>query len=455
MALSLFCGIALAQPQPQSQSHAASGLRVNNRKTEVSVTFASLGGTQTLTVDADGGDYDISGLPFWCLVDKSAGSFTLSCISNGLSSKRSGWFTVTSGDKVVKVKVVQLGSKVPSPSRVSGSRYDKPEPKRESTPKAADVSSANEHKIDVSTSFSSYFSSDGTAYFDSTAPATFTPAYMHSLSLSMGMNLYKGMSAYFDFGINNKTVKKTLDWAGRIGSKYFDLQIEYNFIGGEVSYWEDANIGVKKNSPPDLKTDYDQTWITVALMYPLPIGFDRTDGSRTSPMLLGLFYNHANVPALVWVNKKSKDKKSRYAFLDKSCPVSIYGIRYYWDNIGLKRIPDNLPNGWTWTIPWRVIGDMGFGFASPNKDVVAMATENGGQFTDYSFATYYLDVRTSLILEWFNRFTENQVVHFGVGVEVHGLGYIRNEEQEWALLDNWSSIKVGGWGPTIRVGYAW
>jgi len=316
--------------------------------------------------------------------------------------------------------------------------------KRASNGKAAE---AREHRIDISSSFSYYFNTDGSVFFDSTAPADFKPTHMSNMSLSMGMNLYRGISAYLDLGINNQVMQKTIDWAGRLGSKYFDFQIEYNFIGGKVSYWNDANIGVNKNTAPDLEEDFDQTWVTVALMYRIPLG--GFEG------LVGLFYNYAKVPALIWVNRNSDDKESRFAFLDKSCPVTMYGIRLYWDPIGFKRIPDGLPRGWTLRGLPRFTFGLGFGFADPNDDVVAMATEKGGRFTDYSFATYYMDSRLSLNFESFNRFTENQIINFSLGFELHGFGYARNEQNQWKLLDNWSSIIVAGWGPIVRVGYAW
>jgi hypothetical protein len=316
----------------------------------------------------------------------------------------------------------------------------------------SDTYSERARRIDISSSFSYYFNYDGSVVFDSTAaPATFIPTHLSNLSLSMGLKLYKDISAYIDLGIKDKSMKKAIDWASRVGSKYFDLQIEYNFIGGKMSYLENVNIEVDKNAPPKLNVDYDQTWVTVALLYPLPI---YTDGPESSPFLIGLFYNSAKVPALFWVDRDKGDDNSRFAILDIECPVNIYGVRFYEDNIGLKRIPDDLPSGWTRKIPFRFTADIGFGFAKLNKDVIAEAIEKGGQFSDNKYPTSYLSGRFALSLEYFNRFTENQVVHFGFGFEVHGFGYLK-PGSSWENGEKWSSIFVLGVGPIVRAGYAW
>ncbi|GBU20945.1 hypothetical protein R80B4_00832 [Fibrobacteres bacterium R8-0-B4] len=279
-------------------------LRINGQN-EAEVSFGSAGGTKTLTVSTDGGGYDITFVPAWCSADKYGTSFSLTCTPNQTSSYRNDWFNVTSGDKTVKVSISQSGS-------------------------GSDVSSAasaHERRIDVSSSYSYHFTPGKSYFVDSTAPATFKPSNFSDLSLSMGLNVYKGVFAYFDLGINNQTVKRAIDWAGRIGSKYFDLQIEYSFIGGKVSYWNDANIGANKDTPPDLTADYDQTWLTVALMYPFVLRGEKSNDPYG--VLLGLFYNYAKVPALIWINKNSDDEENRFAFLDKSCPVTTFGIRFY------------------------------------------------------------------------------------------------------------------------------
>jgi len=84
-------------------------LRVNGQ-TEASISLGYAGDSKALTVSTDGGDYDITFLPEWCSVKKYERSFLLSCVSNQTALERSDWFNVTSGDKTVKVRVVQSGS---------------------------------------------------------------------------------------------------------------------------------------------------------------------------------------------------------------------------------------------------------------------------------------------------------------------------------------------------------
>jgi len=349
-----------------------------------------------------------------------------------------------------------------SRTRSSTAPYGKSVLERKSSAQAADATSAKEHRIDISSSFSYYFNinKNGSIHFsDSTSPTSFTPINMSNMSLSMGLNLYKSVGAYFDLGINNNAVKKAIDWACRIGTEYFDFQSEYNFVSGTVSYREDANMGADKNTQTDLSVYYDQTWITVALLYKSPIYLN--DSPSASPLLLGLFYNHAVVPAHIWVYRDMVDDKNKFAILDKSCPVTAFGIRLYQDNVGLKRIPDDLSGGWTTKTPLRFTSDIGVGFAKPNKDVMATAKENGGQFSNDTYLTGYFSLRLAAGLEFFNRFTENQVVHFGFGLDFHIFGYM-NPYSDWESRDywkssgNWKSFAVGGGlGPIVRVGYAW
>jgi len=314
------------------------------------------------------------------------------------------------------------------------------------------ASSERARRIDVSASYSYGISFSREHAFDSIAPADLDLKHFSTLSLSMGLNVYKNINAYFDLGIKDKGVKNAIEWAGRIGSKLFELQIDYNFIAGEVLYWNDANIGVNKNSPPDLKADYDQTWMTVALMCSVPIYI----GPKTAPFWVGLFYNHAVVPALIWVNKESEDKETRFAFLDESCPVTTFGVRL---NGAFNRSAiegtENLSRGWTVRVPFWLVYDWGYGYADPDKAVIAQATEKGGHYSDYSFPTFYMGGKLNLLLAFFNRFTENNIVHFGLGFGLNGVGYVKNEQNKGKDFNNWSSVTVAGWTPMVRVGYVW
>ncbi|MDR2592931.1 MAG: hypothetical protein LBC59_09040 [Chitinispirillales bacterium] len=413
-------------------------LRINGQS-ETDVSFGSAGGMKTLTVSTDGSSYDITFVPAWCSVDKYGASFSLTCTPNQTTEYRNDWFNVTSGDKTVKVTVSQ--SNVSGSDRVSSAKSDFDVPL-----------SARAHRIGVSADYSYGISFSREHAFDSIAPADLDLKHFSTLSLSMGLNLYKSINAYIDLGIKDKGVKNAIEWAGRVGSKYFELQIDYNFIAGEVLYWNDANIGVNKNSPPDLKANYDQTWMTVALMYSIPFYIR----PNSAPFKAGLFYNHAEVPALVWVNYESEDKENRFAFLDKSCPVTTFGVRL---NCTLNRSAidgaEGLSRGWTVRLPFWFIFDWGYGYADPDKSVIAQATEKGGHYSKYSFPTFYMGGRLTLLAAFFNRFTENNIVHVGLGFGLNGVGYVKNEQNNGKDFNNWSSVTVAGWTPVVRVGYVW
>ena len=73
------------------------------------LSFASSGGKESITVTTNAGSYSVSGLPTWCSVQSSTGDFVVSCSANSGSSTRSGYFTVSAGDKTVRLSVSQSG----------------------------------------------------------------------------------------------------------------------------------------------------------------------------------------------------------------------------------------------------------------------------------------------------------------------------------------------------------
>jgi hypothetical protein len=72
------------------------------------INFISSGGNENITVFTNASSYLIKLLPTWCSVSKSANSFTITCLPN-IGDARIDFFTVTAGDKTVKIHVSQMG----------------------------------------------------------------------------------------------------------------------------------------------------------------------------------------------------------------------------------------------------------------------------------------------------------------------------------------------------------
>ena len=78
------------------------------------LSFSSSGGNESITVTTNASSYSINSLPSWCTVQKYAGYFVITCSANSGTTTRSDYFTVTAGDKTVRINVSQTG-KTPNP----------------------------------------------------------------------------------------------------------------------------------------------------------------------------------------------------------------------------------------------------------------------------------------------------------------------------------------------------
>lgn len=90
----------------------ATYLKVNGQ-TAVSSTFNSGAGTCSYSVDTDGENFEVRGLPSWCKVtEKTSSSFKISYDENK-GAGRNNWFDVISDNKRVRINLTQKG---PGPS---------------------------------------------------------------------------------------------------------------------------------------------------------------------------------------------------------------------------------------------------------------------------------------------------------------------------------------------------
>jgi hypothetical protein len=113
--------------------------------------------------------------------------------------------------------------------------------------------------FDTSAAFSWYpfpdFAIDGAAL----EPDDFN----YNLQLSMGVKLFSKVSTYLDIDVDDLTMKKMVDIAGSIGSKYFGVQFDYHRISGNLTwdeYWlegKDTFHFFSMGGIPDVKERID------------------------------------------------------------------------------------------------------------------------------------------------------------------------------------------------------
>lgn len=77
-------------------------------KTDIS--FDSSGGSSNISVDTNYSSYIINFLPSWCTVQKYDKYFVINCSKYNGSTSRKDYFNVISGDKTIRVNVVQQGT---------------------------------------------------------------------------------------------------------------------------------------------------------------------------------------------------------------------------------------------------------------------------------------------------------------------------------------------------------
>jgi hypothetical protein len=100
------------QPKPETTLSVAKG----------NLSFSSSGGNESITVTTNAGSYSLNVLPSWCTVQKYTGHFVIACSANSASTTRTGSFTVTAGDKSVRINVSQSGVPPKSETTLSVSK---------------------------------------------------------------------------------------------------------------------------------------------------------------------------------------------------------------------------------------------------------------------------------------------------------------------------------------------
>jgi len=77
------------------------------------LSFPSPGGNDSITVTTNAESYSINVLPYWCSIQKYPDYFVFNCVENSFTSPRTEYFTVSAGNKAIRVNINQLGAAKP------------------------------------------------------------------------------------------------------------------------------------------------------------------------------------------------------------------------------------------------------------------------------------------------------------------------------------------------------
>jgi tetratricopeptide (TPR) repeat protein len=85
----------------------------NIKVSKETLSFSQSGGSERIEVEiTNAGSYSVDALPSWCTKQEYEEYFVISCRENAGSTKRTDYFTVTAGNKKVRINVEQTGKTV-------------------------------------------------------------------------------------------------------------------------------------------------------------------------------------------------------------------------------------------------------------------------------------------------------------------------------------------------------
>ena len=76
----------------------------------------------------------------------------------------------------------------------------------------------------------------GAVFIDSDEHVEFTVKNQFQMELSMGLNVFRNINVFFNFGVNDAIFNRAISAAGLIGTKYFDFTIDFFTYNGTLEY---------------------------------------------------------------------------------------------------------------------------------------------------------------------------------------------------------------------------
>jgi len=113
-----------------SRTPAAPAIRLTASPT--AARFPSTGGTKDINISTTGTSWDVASKPDWCTVNKTGSTLAISCTES--TSSRSGYVKISSGNRVVNIRVSQEAPKASPPARNETRNNPQPTPTQTNQP---------------------------------------------------------------------------------------------------------------------------------------------------------------------------------------------------------------------------------------------------------------------------------------------------------------------------------
>jgi len=294
------------------------------------------------------------------------------------------------------------------------------------------------HRFDLLSAFSYYPAKAERVNFQKdtlapAAPAEYEKSHSFNMNLQMGMKLFKDWQAYIDFGIKEKNVQKAIDLMAKFGPQYFTVQLDYTLHNGKIHLWKDTPFGSAaleaiQDRPADSLVDYNQTWMSVALML-TPKYVNRISRIfEEQSTYLGIFYSSATVPFLITSEvmeiTEIKDGKTSTSIVpangaaaefDPEIPIWTVGLRigFGWDHNTNYRLLSHP----TIDLFITCVVDVGFGKSEPDAELVKRMRSLNENFKN-NFSSTYLGGKLNIGLYREFPILKDKIILLGVGYEM-------------------------------------
>jgi hypothetical protein len=294
--------------------------------------------------------------------------------------------------------------------------------------------------FDTGAAFSWYPYNDFADFFDA-------EHLNYNLQLNMGLKLFEKVSTYFNLDIDDPTMKKFINIAGSIGSKYFGIQLDYHKVSGRLN-WEEYWHNV--NTSQTLDVDFNQHWTTVALIFPRIMSKPGNIGDMLGgDILFGFFWNHSTIPLTIDRNE-SNTLEALSSTLDPEFVSNTWGLRF---SITQDMITKHRTIAEIFDLPnlpfdifyfFNVVLDIGIGIGKPSENAVFRAREKGWDYQGNDLNMLYIKTRDMFGIgkEW--ELGDNFLLNFTVGVD-----YTLEMFQDFS---GHSSLDTRSSGPFVRIG---
>lgn len=253
------------------------------------LSFAALGGNETISLSGNSTNYKVELLPSWCTVKQYSNYFVVTCASNPTNTVRKDYFIVKNDDKSIRVNVSQVA--------------------KVETSKNSTSTTTSTTTLSVSTQYI-YFEKTGG---NSDPIKVYSNAKEYSISMTPSWCTIKYYAGYFTIVCEVNYSKPRSDWFYvNAGDKQVKLVVSQK--GSDIS----NKVSIKKKSNPT------NLYIGVGAIKPLVF---KADGKTLSNMDVGYSFTLGFVKTLgvyAKLNTNFSDIKSAYSY--SNFPTEYYTL---------------------------------------------------------------------------------------------------------------------------------